>query len=75
MQLDKVKVGDTVPRMCAGQVMMNLTVSEVTEDRIICGPWVFSKRNGAEIDEDLDWDETHTGSYLPCDGVQIQQEE
>lgn len=59
-----IKVDDIITRMLAGVIPMDLKVSEVTEDLIICGPWKFSKKNGAEIDEDLGWDETHTGSFI-----------
>jgi len=55
-----VKVGDTVTRILGGQPMP-LTVTEVTEDRIICNPfgwdrgWEFDRSTGIEIDEDLGW--------------------
>ena len=59
-----IKVGDKVTRIMAGQLMMYLTVTEVTEKRIICGPWEFSRKTGLEIDEDLGWTENASGSYL-----------
>jgi hypothetical protein len=60
-----IKIGDTVKRMLAGSIPMKLRVIEITEDRIITGGgWEFSRNNGAEIDEDLGWDERHTGSVL-----------
>jgi hypothetical protein len=31
---------------------------------IYCGDWKFNKINGAEIDEDLHWDENNTGSFI-----------
>jgi hypothetical protein len=68
MCLEDMKVGDTVTRMMCG-FPMQLKVSTVTDDRIICGPWTFSKANGAEIDEELGWDERKTGSYLYHDGI------
>ena len=49
-----MKVGDTVTRMLGGIVPMRLIVSEVTEDKIICGAWVFDKVTGIEIDEGID---------------------
>ena len=50
-----VKVGETVTRMLAGTITMELKVSEVTDERIICGPWEFCASTGAEIDDDLGW--------------------
>lgn len=59
-----IKVGDTVTRMLAGTLPMKLEVT-VVDEFIHCGPWKFSRKNGAEIDEDLEWDdENGTGSYL-----------
>jgi hypothetical protein len=64
----KVKVGDTVRRMIAGVVPMNLVVTAVADGVITCGPWKFDEATGAEIDEDLGWGPhpkyPHTGSYL-----------
>jgi len=48
---------------------MELTVTAVTEDRIICGPWEFDKRTGAEIDEDFGWGPGFSGSYIQVPGV------
>ena len=47
------KVGDTVVRMLAGIVRMELKVTEVTDEKIICGWWEFDKATGVEIDEDI----------------------
>lgn len=72
-KFDHVKVGDTVTRMLAGVVPMELKVGKV-EDGIIYTynhvvpldeGWKFNAENGAEIDEDLGWDGiTKTGSNL-----------
>lgn len=62
--LSTVQVGDTVVRMLAGSLPMQLVVTEVTPERIKCGDWEFSRRNGAEIDDFLGWNESRTGSYL-----------
>jgi len=59
-----IKKGDKVRRMLAGSIPMALKVSEVTEDKIKCGPWEFCRATGAEIDEELGWDATRTGSFL-----------
>jgi len=63
-RLDKIQVGDTVTRLLAGEIPMPLKVTGVTEDRIYCGPWEFSRKNGAEIDEEMGWDEQNTGSFI-----------
>jgi hypothetical protein len=62
-------VGDKVTRMMGGSIPMELTVTAVTEDRIICGPWEFDKRTGAEIDEDFGWGPGFSGSYIQVPGV------
>jgi hypothetical protein len=65
-KLDKVQVGDSVERLIGGVggAVMTLKVTGVTKDRIYCGPWEFSRKNGAEIDEDMGWDEQATGSFI-----------
>ncbi len=65
MTLNEIVPGDTVYRHFGdGAVKMPLKVTGVDAQRISCGPWTFSRRNGAEIDEDLGWDENGTGSYI-----------
>lgn len=46
-----VEVGDKVNRMLAGSLMMLLQVSEITDDQILCGPWVFDRKTGHEVDD------------------------
>lgn len=60
-----VKPGDTVIRMMAG-IPMPMLVTEVTDDLVMCGAWVFDLRTGAEIDSFLNWGPPPlaTGSYL-----------
>lgn len=58
-----VKVGDSVTRIVGGFPLMTLKVTLIDEF-IHCGPWKFSKKTGAEIDEELGWDEKYTGSYI-----------
>ena len=63
--LQKLKVGDGVIRLLAGVIPMTLTVTKVTDEKVICGPWEFNRNNGAEIDLELGWDGVNsTGSYL-----------
>lgn len=46
--MKSVKVGDIVKRMIAGQLMMELTVTEVTDKLIVCGAWTFDLETGIE---------------------------
>lgn len=64
--LQNLSVGDTVTRILGGAVTMQLKVTRVDEvnNLLECGPWTFSRNNGAEIDKDLNWDEESTGSML-----------
>jgi len=54
-----MKVGDTVTRMLGGVVPMRLKITEITQNHIICGAWVFNKHTGNEVDEDLDSPVSH----------------
>ena len=49
-----MKIGGTVTRMLAGVIPMDLKITDITEDKIVCGPWEFDKVTGIEIDEDID---------------------
>ena len=60
---NSVKVGDKVSRYIGNLPLMDLAVTAIDEF-IHCGPWKFSKKNGAEIDEDLGWNEENSGSYI-----------
>ena len=64
--LKNLKEGDVVKRLLGAPdgVPMFLKVSSIDEKFIHCGPWKFSRSNGAEVDEELGWDEKRTGSYL-----------
>lgn len=66
-KFEEVKAGDTVTRMIAGSIPMVLKVTAVDE-YIHCGPWKFSRKTGAEIDEEIGWDESTTGSVLKLEG-------
>lgn len=60
-----IKAGDKVLRQLGpGPPFMRLLVTAVDENFIYCGDWKFSRRNGAEIDEFLGWDERKSGSQL-----------
>lgn len=61
-----LQVGDTVTRMLAGTIPMELTVTEVDDTLIHCGPWTFDRATGVEEDSDLNWGVAYgvTGSFL-----------
>lgn len=63
MSLKELKVGDYVIRNLKGTTI-ELVVTKITRNKIICGPWAFDNETGGEIDDDLDWDRCHTGSYI-----------
>lgn len=48
-------VGHYAIRDIAGVLEVPLKITEITDDRIICGPWEFDLATGAEIDEELGW--------------------
>lgn len=56
-------VGDIVTRNMCG-IKTQLKITEITADKIVCGDWEFDKNTGAEIDEELGWNNERTGSYL-----------
>ena len=49
-----MKPGDSVTRMFIGDITMGLKVTDITDSRIICGPWEFDKITGFEIDDEID---------------------
>jgi len=76
-----MNVGDKVTRFLGG-IPMDLKVTEITDDTIVCGPWTFDKKTGAEIDEEIGWgpptpEEPNrmTGSYIKMPGVQYVEVE
>lgn len=67
MAFKHVKEGDTVTRMICGTMPMKLKVTKVDDKLIHCGDWTFDRVTGAEVDEDLGWGPTATGSVLLSD--------
>lgn len=68
--LREVVVGDTVFRWFPSIVTpMELKVTAVTADRIICGDWQFDRQTGAEIDEGLGWGPTCSGTYIRATSI------
>jgi hypothetical protein len=51
MSFEHVKVGDTVTRMLAASIPMELTVTHVDYDLIHCGDWTFHRKSGTEYDD------------------------
>jgi hypothetical protein len=43
---------------------MELEVTALTSERIICSDWQFDRQTGAEIDEGLGWGPTRSGTYI-----------
>jgi hypothetical protein len=63
--LHDVVVGDSVFRWFPEiYAPMELKVTAVTADRIICAGWQFDRETGAEIDEFLGWGPTGSGTYI-----------
>jgi hypothetical protein len=62
--LSRLRPGDAVIRWLAGTVPMPLVVTALKGDLIACGLWTFDRATGAEIDPELGWSPTFTGSYL-----------
>jgi hypothetical protein len=58
-----VEAGDTVLRLLAGRVPMQLNVTLVDEDLIHCGPWTFSRRTGREVDPELSLSASYLANY------------
>ena len=73
--LRDVVVGDTVFRWLTGlDSTVELRVTAVTMDRIVCGPWQFDRQTGEEIDEDLGWGPTLPGSYIRTTPVSAEDD-
>jgi hypothetical protein len=60
----KIQVGDIIVRNMVGCIM-ELYVTEIDDKFIYAGGgWKFDKQTGNEIDEDLKWDNNHSGSFI-----------
>ena len=53
------KKGDKVRRMLAGVKPLDLIISEVKDDLIICGWWTFDRDTGIEVDDDISCQVSH----------------
>ena len=54
-----MKIGDIVTRMLMGGIPMKIKITDITDLRIICGPWEFDKITGIEIDDEIDTQVSH----------------
>lgn len=59
-----MKIGDRVTRMLGGIEPMQLVITDITDDMIVCGDYTFDKHTGAEIDKEMGWGPHGTGSFL-----------
>jgi hypothetical protein len=57
--MKEIEVGDVVTRMLAGDTPINIYVTEITDDLIICGPWKFDKYTLCEIDDNIECPISH----------------
>ena len=62
--LSSLRQGDKVKRFMDGDVMMELTITNLKGGLIICGDWTFDSNSGSEIDDFLGWDGNHSGSWI-----------
>lgn len=62
--LDKLNVGDYCIRIINGNFEMPLQVTKICDRYIHCGPYIFSKDKGMEINAKLGWTNDHSGSYI-----------
>ncbi len=66
--MKQFNVGDSIIRYITSEkIPMELKITEITEDKIICDDWKFDRKTGAEIDEELGWNEYFSGSYMEID--------
>lgn len=64
--IDNIKIGDFVTRILAGCIEMQLKVTDLTENKVVCGSWEFCRQTGLEMDDELEWGPAFgkSGSYL-----------
>lgn len=62
--LANLQVGDPVRRWLGGTCPMDLRVTEIHPDRVVCGGWEFHPQTGGELDLELGWDGFATGSFI-----------
>ena len=49
-----MEIGDIVTRALLGSTFMKIKITDITDSRIICGPWEFDKITLEEIDDEID---------------------
>ena len=62
--LSDIKIGDTITRTISESIDMSLPVTNITEDKIVCGDYEFDRETGMEIDELLGWDKYNSGTRI-----------
>lgn len=58
-----IETGDRVRRVISDAIFMDLTVTEVTYNRIRCNDWEFDRLNGEEIEIDAVTKQEITSGY------------
>lgn len=73
LDFPKLQKDDIILRQLGGLIPMELKITDVTEDRIICGSWEFDRNTGIEIDEMIPVQVSHIShrkfSYLSNETV------
>lgn len=61
-----VKIGDVLTREIANIIRVDVKVTGVTDQHVICGEWIFDKETGMEEDPEIGWGKAFgiTGSLL-----------
>lgn len=62
--LQNLRVGDKVIRLLAGTLPMHLIITKILPNKIVCGDYEFCRDCGVEQDEYLEWNCSHSGSYI-----------
>jgi len=62
--LSGLEPGALAIRWLGGCCMMQVKVTEVTPETILCGPFRFSRLTGAELDPALGWTAAMSGSWI-----------
>lgn len=76
--MEDIKVGDYViryfgydPNPGSHCPQMRMIVTQVTDNKIHCGPWKFDRKTGGELEKELGWTATKTGSYIKPEPVKF----
>lgn len=62
---ESLKIGDPVEKYFNNCRVGQQVVTDITNTEIHCGPFVYNKSTGGEIDDILEWDgKTVTNEYI-----------